>query len=75
MTTTELLERLHDLHRAEERDLEDRFKYTDVIDSDGRPIMGGDHEVIHIEADEALLTFIDDDAVRAAYEALLRWHA
>ena len=35
----------------------------------------GDTEVAHLDADKALLALIDDDEVRAAFEALERWYA
>jgi hypothetical protein len=35
----------------------------------------GDPEHAHTEADRLLLDFIDDDEVRAAFEAVPKWYA
>lgn len=35
----------------------------------------GDPETAHSEADELLLRYIDDDEIRAAFEAVPRWYA
>lgn len=35
----------------------------------------GDREIAHIEADDALLVFINDPEITAAYEAFEKWHA
>lgn len=40
-----------------------------------RALDGGDPEVDHVRADEALLDMIDDPEIRAAFEALERWYA
>jgi hypothetical protein len=36
---------------------------------------GGDPESAHVLADEALLDFIGDDEVRAAFDAIRKWYA
>jgi hypothetical protein len=35
----------------------------------------GDPEAAHCQADEALLDFIDDEEVRAAFDAIRKWYA
>lgn len=35
----------------------------------------GDPEAGHLFADAALMTYIDDEEIKAAYEAVERWHA
>lgn len=35
----------------------------------------GDAEVAHLAADLALLDFIDDDEIRAAFLAIHRWYS
>lgn len=35
----------------------------------------GDEEIMHSEADKALLRFIDDEQITAAYEAIPKWYA
>lgn len=36
---------------------------------------GGDQEIQHGEADRALLRFIDDERVTAAFDAIEKWYA
>jgi hypothetical protein len=38
-------------------------------------LVGVDPEWAHCEADDALLAFIDDDDIRAAFEAITRWYS
>ena len=35
----------------------------------------GDTELAHVNADDALLDYINDDEIRAAYEAVDKWYA
>jgi hypothetical protein len=35
----------------------------------------GDPEVTHIEADRALLAYINDDEITKAFEAITKWYA
>jgi len=37
--------------------------------------ISGDPEIAHIKADEALLDYINDNAVKAAYGEIGKWYA
>lgn len=35
----------------------------------------GDSEIAHIKADRALIQYIDDPEIKAAYDAIEKWYA
>jgi len=74
VTRNELLARLAELRRVQDR-TPGPIVYSDVLRDTGRSIIWGDTEVIHAEADAALVAYIADAEIVAAYDAVDKWFA
>lgn len=47
----------------------------ELNDLNKQSMKGGDTEIIHIEADELLLKYINDKEVSKAFERINKWYA
>lgn len=67
MTRDELLATLRDVKRREDEADRDRAA--------GLHRFGPDLEVLHMEADSALIAYINDSEVTAAFDAVGKWYS